>query len=405
MLACCCCSLTPQDGSQVAHKDNSERDREVINSQVPTLSSVPNDDNLGANANGNGNWNEDTRNSTTHVYPGPDGKSDEASSGTVQMTIENRFQVLRPIGQGSFGTVYHGRDTSNDRYVAVKILKQKGHQSYYRETKCLKYLGAVDGIPEMIWKGRMGGNDVLILQRLGCDLSMLFEHCGHRFSIATTLKVGIEMITLIQRVHEKGIIHRDIKPHNFLIGYKSEKSKIFIIDFGLAKSYRSDSRKNGKHKRATSGLMPVGTARYASIWTHKGVSQSRRDDLESIGFVLVYFLISKLPWQGLKISTKHEKWRKICRVKAGTPLEVLCKGIPSQFREYLTAVRRLKYEETPNYRYLIDLFYEAAEVNGIDLERTAWDWDRERRLSSFSTRGSRSRSRSHSTSSKARRAE
>ena len=164
MFACCCCSLTPQDGSQVMHKDSSA---EVISSQVPTLSPVPSPD----KANANANWNEDTRNSTTHVYPGPDGKSDETSSqGTVQMTIENRFQVLRPIGQGSFGTVYHGRDICNERYVAVKILKQKGHQSVFRETKCLKYLGAVNCIPEMIWKGRTCGKFFFIVQRLGCDL-------------------------------------------------------------------------------------------------------------------------------------------------------------------------------------------------------------------------------------------
>ena len=313
--------------------------------------------------------------STTHLYPRSDIDSHDAkSSESSGYVIDQRYEVLQQIGSGSFGTVYHGKDLQNDSVVAIKILKQKGHQSYYRETSVLKKLQELDGIPQVFWKGTVGIKDILIINRMGCDLSMLFEFCGHKFSLCTTLKLGIEMIRLIQKVHSRGILHRDIKPHNFLMGYKQQKHKLFLIDFGLAKCYYSATSNKG-HKDKRNNLMPIGTARYASLWTHEGVSQSRRDDLESIGFVLIYFLKSKLPWQGLKISTKQEKWRKIGNVKRDTVLETLCDGIPSAFVEYLEYVRRLKFKKDPDYEYLIDLLIDAFP-QGMRMKDVVYDWDK-----------------------------
>lgn len=365
MFGCFCCALS-EDSSHNEILANTEKETQFSGRLPSQLSAL--------SAQNSSRWTA-TANSTTHLYPNSkSSKDDESSQTSCSFVIENRFEVMNPIGQGSFGTVYHGKDTQNDKFVAIKILKQKGHQSYYRETNVLKHLNGLVGVPQIMWKGRIGNRDILIVDRLGCDLSMLFEYCGHQFSVQTTLKLGIEMMKLIQSVHSKGILHRDVKPHNFLIGYKQQKDKIFIIDFGLAKSYISSTDK--MHKKQASGLMPVGTARYASIWTHKGVSQSRRDDLESIGFVLIYFLQTKLPWQGLKINTKHEKWKKICNVKVATQLDNLCRGIPMQFKKYLEYVRNLKFTQKPNYQHLIDLFQEAADQNDIDLTDVVWDWDK-----------------------------
>lgn len=366
-MKCCCCQMNTTEPSQRSQINPVHGQQSI----VPSLTQQTKVKSMASSSN-NSKW-RDTARSTTHLYPDTT-SADEGSSNSAAFCIEGRFEVMKPIGQGSFGTVYHGRDTETNAAVAIKILKQKGHQSYYRETNMLKKLMNVEGIPQMLWKGRMDSSDVLILTRCGRDLSMLFEKCRKRFSLGTTLKVGMEMVRLIQRVHDHGILHRDIKPHNFLIGYKERRKDIFIVDFGLAKTYLSSTSPR-MHKRRGSGLMPVGTARYASIWTHRGISQSRRDDLESIGFVLIYFLKSKLPWQGLKINTKREKWSKIAKVKTGTPVHELCKGLPYQFKLYVEHCRELKFDEPPNYKYLIELFQLAADENNIDLSTLVWDWD------------------------------
>ena len=371
MFAFCCCAV-PGD----TQSDNKPLSIVPTVSPIPSPAMEPNASPVSIDLDNN------TRNSSTHLYA--DNTDDDTSSNSTAFIIDDRFEVVKQIGKGSFGTVWHGRDTERRCPVAVKILKHKRHRTYFRETECLKQLGYVDGIPQLFWVGRYEDRDVLILQRLGHDLSMLFEFCGHRFSIGTTLKIGIEMVSLIRRLHQKGFLHRDVKPHNFLVGYKAEKRRIFIIDFGLARTYW-DSPRNKRHKAPQTGLMPVGTARYASLWTHQGVSQSRRDDLEGIGFVLIYFLLARLPWQGLTLYSKHEKWSRIYSVKANTSLKTLCKGIPRQFQEYLEYVRRLKFNQTPNYQFLIDLFKKAGTENGIDFNKSMeWDWEMERSITPFS---------------------
>ena len=150
------------------------------------------------------------------------------------------------------------------------------------------------------------------------------------------------MIKCIQKVHEEKIIHRDIKPDNFLIGnYESTKDQVFTIDFGLAKYYISEK---GDHIPFRDGKSLTGTARYASLNTHKGIEQSRRDDLESIGHVLLYLIRGSLPWQGLPCRNKNEKYALIKKKKIETPLEDLCKGYPHEFKEFMLYCRSLKFE-------------------------------------------------------------
>ena len=148
---------------------------------------------------------------------------------------------------------------------------------------------------------------------------------------------GVQLVKRIERVHDERIIHRDIKPDNFLIGgTELNKDNIYVIDFGLAKAFKDSE---GKHIPYRDGKNLTGTARYASIATHKGKEQSRRDDLETIGHVLLYFLKGSLPWQGLPGKNKTDKYNAIKKKKLEVTLEELCKGIPREFFDFMTYCR------------------------------------------------------------------
>uniref|UniRef100_A0A2K5SCR7 non-specific serine/threonine protein kinase n=1 Tax=Cebus imitator TaxID=2715852 RepID=A0A2K5SCR7_CEBIM len=187
----------------------------------------------------------------------------------------------------------------------------------------------------------------------GPSLEDLFNFCSRMFTMKTVLMAD-HMISRIEYVHTKKFIHRDIKPDNFLMGIGHHCNKLFLIDFGLAKKYRDNRTRQHKAYREDKNL--TGTARYASINAHLGIEQSRRDDMESLGYVLMYFNRTSLPWQGLKAATKKQKYEKISEKKMSTPVEVLCKGFPAEFAMYLNYCRGLRFEEAPDYMYLRQLF-------------------------------------------------
>ncbi len=189
---------------------------------------------------------------------------------------------------------------------------------------------------------------------LGPSLEDLFNFCGRQFTMKTVLMVADQMIGRVEYVHNKNFIHRDIKPDNFLMGIGRHCNKVFLIDFGLAKKYRDSRTRAHIPYREDKSL--TGTARYASINAHLGIEQSRRDDMESLGYVLMYFNIGTLPWQGLKAATRKQKYERISDKKMSTPVESLCKGFPDEFEMYLNYCRGLRFEEAPDYMYLRQLF-------------------------------------------------
>eukprot|EP00826_Nyctotherus_ovalis_P049796 TRINITY_DN6041_c0_g1_i12.p1 TRINITY_DN6041_c0_g1~~TRINITY_DN6041_c0_g1_i12.p1 ORF type:complete len:282 (+),score=71.05 TRINITY_DN6041_c0_g1_i12:616-1461(+) len=166
-------------------------------------------------------------------------------------------------------------------------------------------------------------------------------------------------------------MHRDVKPDNFTIGTGKKKWLIYIIDYGLAKRYRDP--KTGDHIAYKDNKSLTGTARYASINTHLGIEQSRRDDLEGVGYVLMYFNRGALPWQGLHAKTKKEKYAKIRDVKVSTSVESLCKGFPEVFAEYLNYCHKLNFDEKPDYFYVKKLFKDLFIKKGFDWDY-AYDW-------------------------------
>jgi serine/threonine protein kinase len=165
-----------------------------------------------------------------------------------------------------------------------------------------------------------------------------------------TVEIARVQLSRVEYVHSKSFIHRDIKPDNFLMGLGKRANQVHIIDFGLAKKYRDPKSHIHIPYRENKNL--TGTARYASINTHLGIEQSRRDDIESLGYVMMYFLRGSLPWQGLKAATKKQKYEKISEKKMVTAIEILCRGFPSEFVTYFQYCRSLRFDDKPDYSYL-----------------------------------------------------
>jgi casein kinase 1 delta len=180
-----------------------------------------------------------------------------------------------------------------------------------------------------------------------------------------------QMITRIEFMHSKGYLHRDIKPDNFLMGLGRKANQVYVIDFGLAKRYRDSTTNRHIPYRENKNL--TGTARYASRNTHLGIEQSRRDDLESIGYVLLYFLRGSLPWQGLKAATKKQKYDKISEKKLSTPIEALCKSHPAEFSSYFHYCHSLTFDQRPDYSFLRRLFRDLFDREGYQFDYV-YDW-------------------------------
>ncbi|PAV58168.1 hypothetical protein WR25_11784 isoform A [Diploscapter pachys] len=217
-----------------------------------------------------------------------------------------------------------------------------------------------------------GEYNVMVMELLGPSLEDLFNFCQRKFSLKTVLLLADQMLSRIEFIHMRDYIHRDIKPDNFLMGLGKRGNLVYIIDFGLAKKYR-DSRTT-QHIPYRENKNLTGTARYASVNTHRGIEQSRRDDIESLGYVLMYFNRGTLPWQGLKAATKRQKYDKISEKKISTSVEELCSGYPDAFANYLRYCRGLGFEEVPDYSHLRSLFRNLFHRQGFTYDYV-FDWN------------------------------
>ncbi|KAF1346360.1 kinase-like protein [Lizonia empirigonia] len=297
-----------------------------------------------------------------------------ASGSTSSNVVGVHYRVGKKIGEGSFGVIFEGTNLLNQQQVAIKFEPRKSDAPQLRdEYRTYKILVGCPGIPNVYYFGQEGLHNILVIDLLGPSLEDLFDHCNRKFSIKTVVMVAKQMLSRVQTIHEKNLIYRDIKPDNFLIGRPGSKSAnvIHVVDFGMAKQYRDPKTKQHIPYRERKSLS--GTARYMSINTHLGREQSRRDDLEALGHVFMYFLRGGLPWQGLKAATNKQKYEKIGEKKQTTPIKDLCDSFPEEFNKYLSYVRNLGFEDTPDYDYLRELFTQALKSTG-EVEDGEYDW-------------------------------
>ena len=276
----------------------------------------------------------------------------------------SKYRTVKKLGEGSFGSVY--KAIYDDEYYALKLEDiSQDYDLLENEATVLSYLQGPH-IPKFESYSKDRGYNILVMELLGDSLDNLFIKLG-QFSVKTTAMLGYQMIKILKYIHDKHIIHRDIKPDNFAMGRNESNGTLFLIDFGLAKKFRSS--RTFKQYPLTKRKSLTGTARYASINALQGYEQSRRDDLESAGYVMMYLLRGDLPWQNIKIKGKHDKYAKICNKKKEVSSQELGKNFPVEFSEILEYFKNLGYTEDPNYEMCCKKL-----VNVIEREKKSFDY-------------------------------
>ncbi|KAF8694648.1 hypothetical protein AX14_001970 [Amanita brunnescens Koide BX004] len=296
----------------------------------------------------------------------------DADSCKLDLRVGGKYRLGNKIGSGSFGDIYLGINIISGEAVAIKLESIKAkYPMLEHESRVYKTLAGGIGIPLVRWCGTECAYNAMVLDLLGPSLEDLFNFCNRKFSLKTVLLLADQMISRIEYIHSRNFIHCDIKPDNFLMGIGTHGNRVNVIDFGLAKKFRDSKTHLHIPYRENKNL--TGTSRYASINTHLGVEQARRDDLESLAYVLMYFLRGGLPWQGVNAATKKQKYDTIMEKKISTGTYLLGYGLPSEFSIFLNYTRALRFNEEPDYSYACKLFRDLFIHEGFQYDYM-FDW-------------------------------
>lgn len=289
------------------------------------------------------------------------------------------------------GDVYLGTNVLTNEAVAIKMEDARTTRPKLRhEYKVYQALAGYQGIPRALWFGTERGYNAIIMSLLGPSLEDLFDLCGRRFGLKTVLLLADQLVRLaattpvlhpltflqlshLEHIHDQGYVHRDLKPENLLIGASSDNQHIYVVDFGLATQY-FDSDFNQHIPLARKSTI-TGTARYLSVHAHLGVEHTRRDDLESLCYILLYFLRGSLPWQNLEAKSRKQKYQSILQKKNNVSIATLCEGQPDVFLTSLNYARGLAFDVRPDYKHLRMLFRRTFDFLGY-VDDNVFDWSR-----------------------------
>jgi casein kinase 1 len=275
--------------------------------------------------------------------------------------FEGQWQLDRKISSGSFGEIFSGENLFTKERVAIKLEPIASKLGFVaKEAKLLKTLNSAPGFPKLKWFGQKSGFNVLIIDLLGPTLQDLFNALNKKLSVKSVLMIADQLLTRIQTLHSYDHLHRDIKPENLLIGRNQFANMVYVIDLGLAKKFRNS---NKEHIAMSTGRGFTGNQRFCSKSAVMGIEQGRRDDLEAIGYVLIYLLKGALPWDGIKERAKSKKMKELISRKANCSIENLCEGIPKIFLEYMQYVSSLTFAAKPDYSYVKRMFREEFLAN------------------------------------------
>lgn len=292
----------------------------------------------------------------------------------MDVIISKKYKIIKLIGEGSFGKIFEVKNLFTNELLAIKIEKKNEKNILKHEANIYNRCKGLKGFPQLRTFGTEETFNYLITDLLGESIEQLKEKCGGKLKLQTILTIGTQLLNRLESLHELGIIHRDLKPENILIGKSQNSKTFFLIDFGLSRFYIDNE---GNHKPIVFNKKLIGTLRYTSTNIQDGIEASRRDDLISLGYILLYCYNGSLPWQNnnnnSSLSEKSERIEFIKKTKRDISLIELCKETPYEFLIYMDYCINLKYHEKPNYEYLRSLFLNLYKMKNFDAS-SEYEW-------------------------------
>ena len=277
----------------------------------------------------------------------------------TDIIIGKKYKVLNLVGEGSFGKIFEAINIITSEKVAIKIEKKSTISLLKHEATLYNKCRNIKGIPKLRNYGVEENYNYIVIDFLGDSLDDIKIKHGGYIELSIVLNIGIQLINIIEKLHNIGIIHRDLKPENILLGLEKEKKSIYLIDFGISRFYINSK---GCHIQYVDNKKYMGNIIFMSLNVSNGIEPTRRDDMESIGYILMYILTGYLPWNIIDDKDKNKdnikalRNQSIVNMKRELPLDKVCENSPIEFKIYLEYCRKLEYDETPNYNYLKNIF-------------------------------------------------